>query len=263
MRFCSRRLIVLAAAALGSMSLRAAETPEWFVSYVPCGEGASPALLEMYAEASNAGADCPLLEEEDWRMLLKKYAETTAFVWDNGSPTTPNTCFSGSVDGLLTYFDENGYLVSAEHVEGVSESALRVIPVPLTQDAGGFGIFAASVDQSLQAGGAVTAVSLQINDDRVDLLLDDHLLVTTADGADTEDYVILGSEGDLALSGRLYGWGQVTPGDTEPYPAEIVQKVFGVVCVRQPSCQLVRPHHQHRAQGGKKCKEQVPPAWDG
>ena len=56
----------------------------------------------------------------------------------------------------------------------------------------------------------MTALRMDINGSSADVLIDDHFLSTEI-GDDTEDFLIVGSAGDLRLSGRLVGKGYLIP----------------------------------------------------
>ena len=80
----------------------------------------------------------------------------------------------------------------------------------------------------------MTAVHLEGEDEegnsyKFDLLLDDHFLITTQSGEDTEDFLVIGSRGDYKKAdGRLTGRGQII--QTDPLLG-IMFKVSGTLCL--------------------------------
>ncbi|MFZ0790133.1 MAG: hypothetical protein WAM94_10975, partial [Chromatiaceae bacterium] len=166
----------------------------------------------MDGSVFNTGTFCPLLENKESSKLVGKYGETTLFAFSIG---IPYTCFEGGVSGAITYLSSG----STDLVSGTALSAQRLFPVPTEQSLDvNFGLAAESVDLSLQAGAAMTALSLTIGGSKVALLVDDHFLatpVTDADGQitgvnDTEDFRIAGSSGAMQISGRLAGRGSLS-----------------------------------------------------
>ncbi len=203
---------------------------------IGCGKGATLALLSLTGSVSNTETFCPLLEDKESKKLVEKFGETTLFAFSIG---IPYTCFSGEVSGFITYPSSG----STQLVGGTALSAQRLFPVPMEQspDDSGLGLAAASGDTTLQAGTAMTGLSLTIGYDKVSLLVDDHFLATpdseSPSGAiDTEDFRIAGSSGALQISGHLAGRGSLAFAATpsgQPYVAAIdFDDISGFVCVK-------------------------------
>ena len=178
--------------------------------------------------------DCELLEDNELLKLVNKFAAGTIFAY----PAIQGTCFSGELSGTLTDLDDNVLTVTAS-----AASAQGCFPVPSSQAVlEGMGLAAESGDRgdgglpppSLAAGAAMTALRMDINGSSADVLIDDHFLSTEI-GDDTEDFLILGSGGDLRLSGRLVGRGQLIPSfDGEDHLTSLTidfEYISGNVCV--------------------------------
>ena len=203
---------------LASVAALAGET-------IGCPKNSSPASLILEGAVSSSGKECSLLQDKELRKLVDKFAAGTEFVW----PIYPETCFSGELSGSLTYLDG-----SSDQVYASAASAQRLFPIPSAQ--GGIGFFANSKDSlppfglpSLRAGAAMTALDMTIGENTVVALVDDHFLSTEL-GDDTEDFLIVGSAGDLRLSGRLVGRGFLIPEDDDSLTI-VFTEVSGNVCV--------------------------------
>jgi len=197
---------------------------------IGCGPKSVPAHLSIQAEASTSLNSqfqpvCPLLENKESRKLVNKFGSGTIFA----HPAIPGTCLSGTVTSGAFQFND-GTEITLNPAASYTESAQRLLPVPSTQ--GNINLFATSADSTIQAGAAMTVMHLEGSDTdgtnyEFNILLDDHFLVT-ATGEDTEDFLILGSDGENNISGRLAGKGQVV----NPWPLKILFNVTGTVCLK-------------------------------
>lgn len=214
--------------ALASFSTMASSTP----TSIGCSPKAVSAYLSVQAEASTSLDDqfqpsCPLLEEKEYRKLVDKFGDGTTFA----HPAIPGSCVSGTVTSGTLRLDD-GSEIEIDTTASHTESAQRLFPVP--SDQGGVNLFATSTDGTIQAGAAMTAVHLEGEDSeggsyKFNLLLDDHFLITPT-GEDTEDFLIVGSNGDYKVSGRLTGKGQIIP--QPPFGIGIMFEVTGTVCLK-------------------------------
>jgi hypothetical protein len=219
MNYINSRTALAFSIALVSFSAMA-DTP----TTIGCKPSEIPANLSVRAEAWT-NSECPLLEKKRPRRLLNKFGVGATFAY----PFIPDTCLSGTIaEGTLQLDD--GSEIEINPTESYTESAQRLFPVP--DDQGGVNLFASSMDETLQAGAAMTALHLEGEDSQgvdyiLDLLLDDHFLVTPT-GEDTEDFLIVGSKGNFNVRGRLTGKGQIISAQ----PLGIIFEIAGPVCLR-------------------------------
>ncbi len=182
-----------------------------------------PANLSIQGETW-ATVECPLLEKKKLRKLLNRFGVGATFAY----PSIPGTCLSGTIaEGTLQL--DNGREIEIDPTASYTESAQRLFPVP--DDQGGVNLFASSMDETLQAGAAMTAMHLEGKDShgvdyKLDLLLDDHFLITPA-GEDVEDFLIVGSKGHYKVGGRLAGKGRIISAQ----PLGIIFEIAGPVCL--------------------------------
>jgi hypothetical protein len=179
--------------ALGSPLVMAGD---WIKCPGPAEERA--AILSLEGEVS-LRTDCPLLQDQTLLKLVNEFAVGTVFAWPQST-----SCFSGPVEGTLTYDDDPTMPL---YVEGTANSTHRLFPVP----DGGLDQETISDDGTFAAGSAITAVNLRIDGETADILVDGHFLSTVTSEslqlADTEDLLIIGQRGERKLRGRLQGRG--------------------------------------------------------
>lgn len=237
MYLVSKRSALLVSIVLASSSAVAATDP----TTIGCPTGWTPAtlLLNALAEGQN---DCPLLDDPKLLKLVNKFGVGTTFAY----PAIPGTCLSGTVsDGTLEIKGEPTIHIDID-AASYSQSAQRLFPVPNGQGypigTGSPNLFAWSTDwdiqnelpPSLQAGAAMTVVHLEGTKNtggmvELDLVLDDHFLVSGLTGADTEDFNVVGSKGDYKVSGRLTGNGQII---LDPSLLIVDFAISGTVCLQ-------------------------------
>lgn len=190
---------------------------------IGCGKNGDLAKLEMTGFVSTSPDGCPLLDDKEIYKVVEKFAVGTLFAWRLG---IPNTCFSGSVGGTLTY---NGII---SNVSGEAQSAQRIFPVSANDVPATPGLFAVSTDGTLSAGAALTALRLSIDNKEAIILSDDRFL-SNQFGRDAEDFLIIGSSGDLRFNGRLSGSAQLIPDFPNEGDLSIsFDDISGSVCVK-------------------------------
>jgi hypothetical protein len=170
--------------------------------------------------------NCPLLEDKELRKLVNKFGVGSVFAY----PAIEGTCVSGDIlEGTISLL-ETGQTIN---VEGYTESAQRLFA---EAEAVGNSLFITGFSDATNApfasGASMTVVSLKGTDAslELDLVLADRFTIDSSSYpfVDTEDFLVVGANGDFEVTGRLKGSAQIfnSPLENEPF------SVSGIICVK-------------------------------
>lgn len=223
----------LSVATLGLFATAIAAASAHVVAASPTSiENCPPGYLRADVDISvtlSTTLDCPLLENKDLRRYVNKFGVGSTFAY----PAVPGTCMSGTnLVGTLTVpgrtpIEVTGYTRSAQMQFAEAEEVGDLLMI-------------AGISQTgipFASGAAMTVASLRGRTVplKLDLVFSDRFTVDYSPRVppfiDTEDFVIVGSGGDLSALGRLTGKATIEQAPGLPI-SDALLEVTGTICLK-------------------------------